>query len=226
MRKNKHAGAAPHHSHSATGVSGPTSTTTTATATHPDEADMYSHPDVIEMRQRFDRVAGERGGSMVDGLLILLGVYMAISPWVVHFHTTNPELAVNNLLIGITLAVFGFGLALRPGFLHGLGWMCVPIGTWMIISPWVVTVGHHATRGIIWNNAFTGGLTVLLGLAALGVLFMAGRGESRKSRRAERTTTRTRTTRADQSRAAQSEQMRASQSQQTGSGQPGTGQRY
>jgi hypothetical protein len=138
--------------------------------------DITAHPDAEEMRERFERVVESPRATMIDGLVILLGLYMAASPWVVHFHVTNPDVAVNNLLVGLTLAAFGFGLAMLPEKMYRLGWMCIPIGVWMIISPWVVTVGHSATSRVIWNNVFVGAAAVCLGLVAQGMTMSALRG--------------------------------------------------
>lgn len=137
-------------------------------------SDITTHPDAMEMRQRFARVEGP-SASALDGMIALLGLYMAVSPWVVHFAATNADLRVNNLVIGLALAAFGFGLALQPERLYRLGWIAVPVGVWMIISPWVVTAGHSATKGLIWNNVVIGGLAVLLGLATQGMTMGAAR---------------------------------------------------
>jgi hypothetical protein len=131
--------------------------------------DITTHPDAAEMRARFERVVESPRASMLDGLVILLGLYMAASPWIVHFHLTNPDVAVNNLLVGLVLAAFGMGLALLPERMYRLGWICIPIGVWMIISPWVVSIGHSATSHVIWNNVATGAVAVVIGLMLQGM---------------------------------------------------------
>ena len=136
-------------------------------------SDITAHPDAAEMRERFERVVESPRASLIDGMVVLLGLYMAISPWVVHFHGASPELTANNLIIGLGMAALGLGMALLPERLYRLGWIGVPIGAWMIISPWVVTVGHSATAGMIWNNICVGAAALLLGLAAQGMTLMA-----------------------------------------------------
>jgi hypothetical protein len=133
------------------------------------------------MRERFAQIAEGPRATVLDGLVILLGMYMAISPWVVHFRVTNPDVAINNLILGLILAAFGLGLALQPG-LYRLGWLCVPVGVWMIISPWVVTIGHSAPRALIWNNVCIGAAAVVLGLAMQGLITTAVRGTGRSRR--------------------------------------------
>jgi hypothetical protein len=136
-------------------------------------SDITTHPDAMEMRQRFAKVVEGPSATALDGLIILLGLYMAVSPWVVH--SINSDVRVNNLVIGLTLAAFGFGLALQPERLYRLGWIAVPIGVWMIISPWVVTAGHSAPKAVIWNNLCIGIVAVLLGLASQGMTMGAAR---------------------------------------------------
>lgn len=138
-------------------------------------SDITAHPDAKEMQQRFAQIVEGNSATMLDGLMVLLGLYTAISPWVVHFHVANPDVRVNNLLIGLTLTAFGFGLALQPERLYRLGWVAVPIGVWMIISPWVVTAGHTAPKAIIWNNVWIGAAAVALGVATQGMALRARR---------------------------------------------------
>ncbi|MYT28557.1 MULTISPECIES: SPW repeat protein [unclassified Streptomyces] len=133
---------------------------------HHTTTDITSHPDVAEMRERYARMLSGRQATALDGLILLTGMYAAISPWVVHFRATSPELTVNNLIIGIVLAVVGLGLTRAPERMYRLSWTCAVIGVWLVISPWVVTAGHSASAGLIWNNVWIGAVTLALGLAA------------------------------------------------------------
>ncbi|WBB63088.1 SPW repeat protein [Streptomyces sp. WMMC500] len=140
--------------------------------------DMTSHPDVGEMRERFDRTAAGSGVVALEGLILLAGLFAAISPWVVHF-TGNTNLAINNLIVGITIGLIGLALALAPERTGGLAWLAVPLGVWLVISPWVVTTANTASNGAIWSNCFVGGATALLGLMAAGMT-VAFRQKARK----------------------------------------------
>jgi hypothetical protein len=147
-------------------------------------SDMAGHPDVAEMRERHTRVVARTGNERaigVDGMLILTGLYAAISPWVLHFNGTHPDLTVSNLLVGLTLAAIGLGLALIPDRMQGLPMTGVALGVWLIISPWVVTLGHAAFGSVIWSNVFTGAVACFLGLLAAGIA-MLGFMRNRKSR--------------------------------------------
>jgi len=140
---------------------------------------LAGHPDVSEMRERLERVAGRREAVTIDGLVLLTGLYTAISPWVVHFHGTNPNVAVNNLVVGIALALMGLALTLAGERMYRVSWTCALIGVWMIISPWVVSAGHSATAGIIWNNVWIGVAAILLGLGGASMVRAAERTDTR-----------------------------------------------
>src|SRR3954470_24120676 len=83
---------------------------------------MTGHPDAAEMRERYARLIEGRRVEMMEGLVMLTGLYAAISPWVVHFHTTNRSLSVNNLVLGLAIAMVGLGLAMLPERAMGLSW--------------------------------------------------------------------------------------------------------
>ncbi|WP_129311202.1 SPW repeat protein [Streptomyces sp. L2] len=130
---------------------------------------MGTHPEIAEMRERLERTASSGPAIAVEGLILLAGVYCAISPWVIHFSASDPNITVNNLIVGITVGLIGLGLVLAPERMLRLAWVIAPLGVWLIVAPWVVTATHGARAGIVWNNCFTGAVTLLLGLAAMGL---------------------------------------------------------
>jgi hypothetical protein len=117
---------------------------------------------------------GGRRAVPVEGPVFLVGLYCAVSPWVLHFTGNQSALATQNLIMGIGIALMALAFTIAPGRTMGLGAAMTVIGTWMIIAPWIV--GSSPDRGIIWNNAIIGGLTILLGLLCAGI---AMRGSSR-----------------------------------------------
>lgn len=149
-------------------------------AVHAD-TDMVGHPDLAEMRERYARVLEGPRESAVDGLIMLTGVYTAISPWIVHFQARNSIMTVNNLVLGLVLAALGLGMALRPLQMLRLGWAVTAIGVWLIISPWVASLGHSAIKPLIWNNAFVGGVAVVLGMATMRMISAGGERAARSS---------------------------------------------
>ncbi|RFC70215.1 SPW repeat protein [Streptomyces sp. AcE210] len=124
--------------------------------------DLSSHPDVSEMRDRYARVLGGRDVALMDAPVFLIGLYCAISPWVVHYSANQPQLATHNLIMGIAIGVLAVGFAVTPTRMYGLSWAMCVMGAWMIIAPWVV--GSGPDLGVILNNVIIGGLIVLLGL--------------------------------------------------------------
>ncbi|MGA6153526.1 SPW repeat protein [Stenotrophomonas sp. NPDC087984] len=138
------------------------------------KGDLTGHPDVSEMRERYARMMDARDVVFLDGPVLLAGLYFAISPWVVHFSGTSPNLMVNNLVLGIAIALLGIGLTTAPRRMYSLCWAMSAIGVWMIISPWVVARGPDI--GMIVNNVAVGAVTCLFGLIAAGMVMRKGRG--------------------------------------------------
>ncbi|GAA4487137.1 SPW repeat protein [Rhodococcus olei] len=132
------------------------------------------HPDIAALRHRYDEAASNPVTQTNEGLLMLAGLYMAASPWIVGFHGTT-ALMVSNLITGCAAALLAFGFAAALGRLYGLAFAMPVLGVWMIISPWVV-VGVSTTAGMIWSNVACGAVVVVLGLGLMGVGFMRARG--------------------------------------------------
>ncbi|MFD0424713.1 SPW repeat protein [Streptomyces parvus] len=129
-------------------------------------SDLSGHPDASEMRARYDRVMGGRDVALVDAPVFLVGLYCAVSPWVLHFTGNQPALVTHNLVMGIAIAVLALGFTVMPERMYGLSWAMCAIGAWIIVSTWVV--GNSPDAGIVINNIIVGGLTVLLGMVCAG----------------------------------------------------------
>jgi hypothetical protein len=136
--------------------------------------DIAEHPDMAEMRDRYRRVLDGGQAVAVDGLVLLTGLYLAVSPWMVGFASYSSTMAVTNLILGLAVAVIGLGLAQSPGIMYRLSWAMVGIGIWTLIAPWV-TAGTSATGEIVANNVITGIITTVLGLVAAAMLMSAAR---------------------------------------------------
>ncbi|MEV5782029.1 SPW repeat protein [Streptomyces sp. NPDC052287] len=131
-----------------------------ANVSHP-RNDITTHPDASEMRDRYARVMGGRDVALVDGPVFLLGLYCAVSPWILHYTTSQPALMTHNLVMGIAIAVLALGFTVTPERMYGLSWAICAMGVWMIISPWVV--GTSPDTGVVLNNVIIGALAVVLG---------------------------------------------------------------
>lgn len=136
-------------------------------------SDMATHPDAAEMRERYARVMNGRRAVTVDGVIMLAGVYLAISPWVVHVNAASPSIAVISLVLGLVVVMLGTGLAVIPERMARLAWTCIPIGVFAVIAPWVVTAGNNATKPMIWSNASVGGALFVCGLVSVGIIAAA-----------------------------------------------------
>jgi hypothetical protein len=135
------------------------------------------HPDIAELRARYDQVAETSTAQSVDGLTALSGLFLAASPWIVGFRPIEHDLAINNVFFGIAVALLGVGFATTYGRTHGLAWAPVVIGIWTILAPWVVQ-GRQVAGGTVTTNVITGILITLLGLTTMGMGIK--RSESRR----------------------------------------------
>jgi hypothetical protein len=129
-------------------------------------ADLEGHPDIAELRARYDQVAETPAARITDGVLVLAGLYLALSPWVVGFTPFEANLSVNNFLCGVAVAVLAGGFAVAYGRTHGLAWLPVAIGGWTIVAPFVIQRGY-ASGAAIASNIVIGVVTVGLGLIAM-----------------------------------------------------------
>lgn len=131
-------------------------------------SDLTGHPDAPEMRARYDRMLGGRDVVLVDGPIFLLGLYCAVSPWILHYTTSQPALAPHNLVVGIAIGLLALGFTAAPTRMYGLSGAMCALGVWMIVSPWIV--GTNPDAGIIWNNVVIGALALLLGIMCIGTV--------------------------------------------------------
>ncbi|MEV6166861.1 SPW repeat protein [Streptomyces sp. NPDC051954] len=132
----------------------------------PTRGDMTSHPDVSEMRDRYARMLGGRDVTLLDGPVFLLGLYCAVSPWILHYTTSQPDLVPHNLVIGIAIGLLALGFTRAPERMYGLSWAFCGLGVWMIVSSWIV--GESPDAGVVLNNIIIGALAVILGLMCAG----------------------------------------------------------
>ncbi len=143
----------------------------------PDVA-IQRHPDLIEMQARYDRVGQTRTVQLVEGLSLLAGLYLAISPWTVGFRPTATDLRVTDLVCGIAVALLAVGYASAYGRTHGLSWVTPVIGAWTVVAPWVV-LGGNVSGGMVVSNVITGVLILALGIVTTAMSgFRERSGES------------------------------------------------
>ncbi|MGA4798489.1 SPW repeat protein [Streptomyces lavendulocolor] len=131
--------------------------------THPS---IEQHPDLAEMRSRFERATSTPRGQAIETLGLLTGLYLAASPWIVGFSGLT-ALAICNLITGVAYALCmgGFGSAYERT--HSMAWAACAIGAWTIVAPWVVAGDVDTTRSVV-SNIIVGAVALLLGLAMAG----------------------------------------------------------
>lgn len=135
---------------------------------------MEQHPDIVELRARYERAGESPVTQATAGLTMLTGLWLAISPWLLGFNEGFASLTMSNLITGLALAALALGFGAAYSRTHGMVWVTVLLGAWAIITPWVAagTVDSAAT---IVSNIITGGVAALLGLAAMGITMMKAR---------------------------------------------------
>lgn len=133
---------------------------------------IQEHPDIAALRDRFDLTGSSATAQVVDGVTMVAGLYLAISPWIVGFNTTASSLMVSNLIIGLAVSMLALGFASAFGRTHGLAWTVPLMGAWAIVSLWLMN-GVDTTGGMIASNVIVGAVIMLCGLGAsgLGTLF-------------------------------------------------------
>ncbi|MBP2703800.1 SPW repeat protein [Microbispora sp. RL4-1S] len=129
----------------------------------------------MQMRARYEAAAANPVAQLADGLALLSGLYLALSPWIVGFHRMTP-LTVNNLITGLVVALLALGFSSAFGRMYGLSWVLPVIGIWTIVAPWVIR-GGMATMSTIISNVVVGAIILVLGLATMrfGMMERGGR---------------------------------------------------
>ena len=123
------------------------------------------HPDVLALRAGYERAAKSMATQGTFGLLLLTAAYAALSPWIVGFNGSAPRLTVNDLIVGLTVAVLAVGFPSVLDRAHGMTWTLPAFGVWTIICPWILR-GLTPTGGMIWSNVVSGALIAAFGVAA------------------------------------------------------------
>lgn len=135
------------------------------------ESTMHDHPDMLELRDRLDRVSETGQARSVEGLALLVGLYAAISPWILDFGAANTAMTVSNLIVGLAVAVLAMDLGSAYSRAHGLSWVLPVLGAWIIVGQFVIT-GTVLSAGIVISNAIAGALIIVFGAGALALQYM------------------------------------------------------
>lgn len=129
---------------------------------------MAGHPDMVELRDRLDRVSETPQARTIEGLAMLAGLYAAVSPWIIGFNVGNTSLTVSNLVVGLAATLLALDLGSAYSRAHGLSWVLPVLGAWIIVSQWVMA-GTTIHASIAVSNIIAGALIVVFGLMAMAI---------------------------------------------------------
>jgi len=91
---------------------------------------------------------------------ILLGLWLIASPFLLGFRHLHPAI-LNNVIVGIVLALFAL-IRVSLAYSHrGWSWCNVLLGVWLVISPFAIRLADNPA--VMWNNVIVG---LLVGIAA------------------------------------------------------------
>ncbi|WP_413868695.1 SPW repeat protein [Albidovulum sp.] len=74
-------------------------------------------------------------GNWQDGLMLLLGIWLFFSPWILGFAGIQSAFW-NALFFGVILA--GMSIAVVTEFHDWEEWVDMALGVWLVVSPWVL----------------------------------------------------------------------------------------
>jgi hypothetical protein len=127
--------------------------------------DIERHPDIADMRHRYDQIAETPIAQSADGLVFLSGLFLAMSPWVIGF-TNYSAITMTNLFTGLAMAALAVGFVAAYGHLHGIAWVAPMLGAWAIVAPWVVDGETPETAALV-SNVIVGAIALLCALAMM-----------------------------------------------------------
>ena len=131
------------------------------------------------------------GGPFAHGVLVLAGLYVALSPWIAVVGPgfiapdgvagdlrgssagaaldaaggTWSGLVMSNLIVGLAIAVLALVGVAVTGVAYRLGWSVAVLGAWVILAPWL-TLGPEISAVSMMSN-MAAGVIVLVAAVAL-----------------------------------------------------------
>ncbi len=88
-----------------------------------------------------------------DWVDMVLGAWLAISPWILGFTDSDPATR-NALIVGVAVAVLSGSTFLIYHVIEE--WVDVVLGIWLIVSPWVLGASGHP--GVVVDFVIVGAL--------------------------------------------------------------------
>ncbi|MGW0302560.1 SPW repeat protein [Streptomyces anthocyanicus] len=131
-------------------------------------------PDGLGTRPRRLRVLTDNDVALINGPVFLVGLFYAVSPYVLGFADTHHDLAVHDLVVGCAICALAAGFTVAPERMTGLSAALGVTGLWMALAPWAVA---HASpgRGAAVAGVVFGVLALVLGLVSAALVRRANR---------------------------------------------------
>jgi SPW repeat len=143
-------------------------------------ASVQAVPDVASGPAEYALPTTARGvAAQASAVLVLLtGIWVALSPWFLTLQHGGTNANVVNLISGLAVAGAGaFALASPRGF-AGLQLGSALLGVWLIIVGPILSQKYTIADPMFWSNSWAGG--VLIALAAVGLAAVALRRPARR----------------------------------------------
>jgi ABC-type Fe3+-siderophore transport system permease subunit len=97
-----------------------------------------------------------------DVTILLIGIWLFISPFVLQFVTSNPAAAITSFLIGVLITMFAMtGLSTHQLWEE---WVNLVLGAFMIALPWVLGFSKPI---VMWNVILAGALVGIFAIWAM-----------------------------------------------------------
>ena len=97
------------------------------------------------------------------GVNFFAGLWIMVSPVILHFSQANPLLTVSNVIFGLIVSLFALVRATGAYGTSQLSWLSAAMGAWMVLSGVVYAA---AMRGALWSNVIAGLIIFVLALTS------------------------------------------------------------
>jgi SPW repeat len=94
-----------------------------------------------------------------DPMIVIIGIWLFISPFILHFITTNPGAAIVSFFFGVLLQMFAVtGLSTHKTWGE---WSILLLAAILIGLPWILGFSKPA---VMWNVMLVGGLVAFFAI--------------------------------------------------------------
>jgi hypothetical protein len=83
------------------------------------------------------------GVRIASALIVVVGVWEIASPFVLGYSGSATP-TINAILVGFLVVICGGIRFLRPRDTSWLSWLCIGLGAWLIVAPFLLSYGNPA----------------------------------------------------------------------------------